>query len=180
MRSLVKLMLMVTLISIAPLQNAFSETDKIFSRLLNEPVSMLHYGMTKLQQDMREKLYKREEFSEVDIYVGYPAKDNRIQITIRVGFFATKEIFIDQCRTLIHQIRDHAGVDLETGKVEFDLHTIYATNFWQWGKTRSGKFYQMLDDKFYLSCQGNIEGSGSYFVSGRLVSNELLLSKNRN
>ena len=159
------------------MQRAIAEVDKVFSFLLNEPVSMLHFGLRDLRQEMRDKLYKREEFSETDIYVGYVAKKNQIRITIKVGFFRAREGLVDKCKTAINQIRDHAGVDLETGKVEFDVKTIYSTYFWQWGKNRSDEFYQSVDDKFYLSCRGIIEGSGGYFVSGRLVSNEIILSE---
>ena len=56
------------------MQRAIAEVDKVFSFLLNEPVSMLHFGLRDLRQEMRDKLYKREEFSETDIYVGYVAK----------------------------------------------------------------------------------------------------------
>jgi hypothetical protein len=177
MRTLFKVILMVIVFSSAPVQRVIAEADKVFSFLLNEPVSMLHFGLQDLKQEMRNQLYKREEFSETEIYVGYSAKKNPIRITIRVGFFNAREGLVNKCKTAINQIRDHAGVDLETGKVEFAVGTIYSTYFWQWGKNRSDEFYKSVDDKFYLSCHGIIEGSGGYVVSGRLVSNEIILSE---
>ena len=156
---------------------AIADTDKIFSTLLNEPVSILSYGLKQLENEMRNNLYKREEFSEMAIYVGYPASKNQISITVHGGWFKSKEEIIAVCTTAINQIRDHAGVDVKTGRAELEEGTIYSRFFWQWGKDRTVDFYLELDKKFHLNCSAQLEDGGIYYVSGRLVSNEIILSR---
>ena len=155
---------------------ATADTDKIFSTLLNEPVSILTFGLNRLEDDLRETLLKREEFSGIGVFLGYPAQKNQISITVLTGLYSSKEDGVDACTKVINEIRNNAGVDVKTGRAELEEGTIYSRYFWQWGKDRTVDFYHELDKKFHVTCSAQIDSGGFHKVSGRLVSNEIILS----
>ena len=154
---------------------AIADTDKIFSTLLNEPVSILTFGLKKLEDDLRETLFKREEFSGMNVFLGFPAQKNRISITVITGPYSNKEDGVDACTTVINEIRNNAGVDVKTGRAELEEGTIFSSYFWQWGKDRTVDFNHELDKKFHVTCSAQIDSGGFHKVSGRLVSNEIIL-----
>lgn len=171
------LILLMGIFFFLPIHLITAAPDKTTSILLNEPVSMMTYGISKLQSNLRSTFYDRDVFSGKDIYVGYVEESDRIFINVRAGWYSSKKDLITDCKSAINQIRNNAGVELETGRTSLDDGTVFSRYFWQWGRKRSTEFYLALDEKFYLNCDAFITNGGSHSVSGRLVSNEIILSK---
>lgn len=108
--------LQVILLLLLSITIARAEPSPIVSRLMNEPMSMLDYGL------WRTELELRQFFREVDrIFISsrYDWKSNRIHLDIllyQIPQSLQKMTPEKQCQEVIDSVQDFFGVDVKTGK----------------------------------------------------------------
>ena len=88
----------------------------ITGRLMNEPLSMLDYGLWRTELELKHFFNNIE-----NIFVGTTYNWNKDQISIQVILYETPETLKDlapdkQCRHVINSIKDFYGIDTSTGR----------------------------------------------------------------
>ena len=173
-------LLIATLFS--PIHQPTAAPDKTSSFLLSEPVSMMTFGLYRVNEELVNKFYKEKSFAEdMNVYANYFPGSDLIFIFLHGSWYETKRALIDACTTAINKIRKFGGVDLKTGRlISHQQASLYSLWFEPTYRDRSQEFYRALDSKFFIECDARIQKeiagpSKPYYVSGRLVSNEILL-----
>ena len=147
---------------------SFAAPGPITGRLMNEPLSMLDYGL------WRTELELKRFFNNIDnIFVGATYNWNKDQILIQVILYETPETLKDltpdkQCRHVIKSIRDFYGIDTSTGRPAASMeNTLLGKSFVHNGFAGSdipqAELFSQLDKMTYINVsmmqQNNIKDS---------------------
>ena len=158
-------------------QTVLSEPTPTIKYLMNEPVSMLDWGI----YNMAQRLRPLQEHKDVgDVSVDYVWKKNRILITAHYKYDARSKSEKEskrRCEELVNSIKRHFRVDPKTGKgVLLDRRSSLGFLFGHAGYRGSNQpknLYQELEKLVHIEVWNNWEGTAG--SSGNVVCTSPLM-----
>jgi hypothetical protein len=158
------------------MQHAVALPDKTSKFLLSEPVDWMTFGLSKLDDFLKAEFNKDEKFPNIFVWANYRPKTDQIMIILQAWQLESVKEVVEECTLAINKVRYTAGVDLESGTIDqYSKWSLYSHFFSPTYYDRSKEFNLTLDSKFFIICFGPHAREHDYQISGRLLSNEILL-----